>query len=218
MPRKCCVPECKSNYDGQQEKVSAFSFPSDELRKKLWLSKIPRADFVPTKHSVVCAKHFTDSFIVRVDSVTRPDGSVLSVERQVPKLTDDAFPSLFPNCPSYMSSEPPTKRRRPDERREEAVKRDESVYQQWKEADKIKDFTDFTQNINKHVGEKWFSKLIEGVNKKFYSFYSIADSSDSQHSDSAPALQSAIRVFDDMQVQVFTGKAGKYFSIFIPNK
>jgi len=48
-----------------------------------------------TEHTVVCEKHFSPTFIVRVDSVTRGDGSVLSVPRKIPKLTVDAYPSFF---------------------------------------------------------------------------------------------------------------------------
>ena len=92
MVKKCCVPNCRGNYSST-DKVSVFLFPRDPTRRALWLSKIPRADFVPSGESVVCAKHFDEQFIVKIDSVTRPDGSVLTVPRDKVKLRDDAYPT-----------------------------------------------------------------------------------------------------------------------------
>jgi len=53
---------------------------------------ISRENLQVTEHSVVCEKYFSADFIVRVDSVTRGDGSVLSVPRKIPKLTVNAYP------------------------------------------------------------------------------------------------------------------------------
>jgi len=85
-----------------------------EMRAK-WIRVIPRQDLVVHDKTVVCKKHFSEQFIIRVDSVTRDDGTVLSVPRKRLKLTADANPSLFPNTPSYLSSEPARKRRMPEE-------------------------------------------------------------------------------------------------------
>ncbi|GFO47737.1 THAP domain containing protein [Plakobranchus ocellatus] len=122
MPRRCCVPGCKSNYDSQKEAVSTFCFPTDPEKRKLWLQKIGRSgesaepQFEPTKHTAVCVKHFREKFIVRTSSATRPDGSILTVPRAIPKLSDDALPSIFPNLPSHTTHEPPTKGELPVER------------------------------------------------------------------------------------------------------
>jgi hypothetical protein len=107
MPDRCCVPGCRGNYDATKEcveqKVSVFKFPDDpELRAK-WLRMIPRQDYSITKNTVVCEKHFADEFIVKVDIVTRPDGTVLREPRKRPKLAKDAYPSIFPQTPSYLS-------------------------------------------------------------------------------------------------------------------
>ena len=80
MVKKCCVPNCRGNYSST-DKVSVFLFPRDPTRRALWLSKIPRA------------KHFDEQFIVKIDYVTRPDGSVLTVPRDKVKLRDDAYPT-----------------------------------------------------------------------------------------------------------------------------
>ena len=121
------MPNCRGNCNGA-EKVSVFRFPDDSEKRRLWLKKIHREDnFEPTRNSVVCIKHFSEQFIVRFDSVKRDDGSVLTVERSVPKLTNDAYPSLLPNCPSYLSEDPPEKRKRPDKRRAEMEERDNQI-------------------------------------------------------------------------------------------
>ena len=37
MPKKCCVPHCKSNYDSAKRYVPVFSLPFDLTERKLWL-------------------------------------------------------------------------------------------------------------------------------------------------------------------------------------
>lgn len=49
MVFKCCVPNCKGNYDAEN-KVSVFSFPKDDFLRTAWLHAIPRKDFVWTKN------------------------------------------------------------------------------------------------------------------------------------------------------------------------
>ena len=64
MPTGCCVPLCSNQKGGH-------TFPSNPEIKKKWLQKIKRlckhpesgkiVNWIPTKHSVVCADHFTES-------------------------------------------------------------------------------------------------------------------------------------------------------------
>jgi len=125
MPEKCCVPGCRGNYEGtaehDQEKVSIFRFPKDpELRAK-WIRLIPRENLLVHDKTVVCEKHFAQQFIIRFDRVTRTDGSILTVPRKNPKLSPDAYPSIFPNISSYLTSEPSRKRKAPEQRRLEML-------------------------------------------------------------------------------------------------
>ena len=105
MPRKCCVSNCRGNYTGTKL-VSIFKFPADKSKRRLWLSKIPRADFEPSSNSGVCKALFDDSFIIRQDSVRGPGGTrsrsryILTVDREKKKLADDVSPTIFPGCPS----------------------------------------------------------------------------------------------------------------------
>jgi hypothetical protein len=72
----CVVYNCftSSNADknvsnGNADKsVSFFSFPKDEARKDLWVQYCQRRDFVVTKHSKICSKHFTSSQYLRLPS------------------------------------------------------------------------------------------------------------------------------------------------------
>ncbi|CAN8025714.1 unnamed protein product, partial [Ixodes persulcatus] len=101
---RCCVPGCRGNYDNGP-KVRVFSFPSDKSLKAKWLRSIPRKDFVPTKHSRVCEKHFArDCFITTLTHHDESTGRTLEVNRMRTKLTEHAVPTRFPNCPSYFSA------------------------------------------------------------------------------------------------------------------
>ena len=63
MPDKCCIVGCKTNYiDGP--KNSVFYFPQDEELKKKWIRFVNRKKWTPTKHSVICAEHFSDDLII----------------------------------------------------------------------------------------------------------------------------------------------------------
>ena len=103
MPNKCCVVNCTSNYT-TGEKRSAFRFPQDDMRRKSWISAIPRKNFVPTAHHKVCDLHFNKSDIIyeiaQRDSLT---GQLYTATLKYPKLKETAIPSIFPNCPEYFN-------------------------------------------------------------------------------------------------------------------
>jgi len=157
MPEKCCVTGCRGNYEAtaeyEEEKVSVFRFPKDpELRAK-WIRLIPRENLTVHDKTVVCEKHFAQHFILRVDSATRPDGSILTVPRKNPKLTADAYPTIFPNTPSYLTSEPSRKRKAPEDRRLEMSARDEQQFLQWMTDDQISSFDVFCDKIDNFVSD-----------------------------------------------------------------
>ena len=87
MVKKCCVPNCRGNYDDKTA-IPVFRFPKDEERKKLWLTKIKREDFQPKADSVVCAVHFAERFATTSQETD-------SAKKRKPSLTSDAFPSFF---------------------------------------------------------------------------------------------------------------------------
>ncbi|GIZ03575.1 THAP-type domain-containing protein [Caerostris extrusa] len=109
MVNKCCDPGCRSNYDPTVY-ISSFQFPKEEDRRNLWLKKINRKDYSPSKNAV-CIKHFSEKFDIAEDHAVRDDGSALTVKTIHPNLIPDAYPSIFPNQPAYLSSDPVSKRK-----------------------------------------------------------------------------------------------------------
>lgn len=57
MVLKCCVPNCKGNYN-RDNKVHVFKFPADEVMKQRWLHAIPRQNYTVTNYSVVSYYHY----------------------------------------------------------------------------------------------------------------------------------------------------------------
>jgi hypothetical protein len=94
---------------------------------------------------VICEKQFATEFVVREDKVTRPDGTVSSVQRRRPTLTEKAYPTIFPNTPSYLSSEPPQKRKTPVLRRQEMYQRDEQQLNDWIASDRMETFDEMSE-------------------------------------------------------------------------
>ncbi|XP_054719278.1 THAP domain-containing protein 1-like [Uloborus diversus] len=116
MVYTCCVPRCKGNYPNTP-KVQLFSFPKDDELKRKWISAINRQDFIPTKYTKVCEQHFHDSDI-RKEAECYDDrtGKKVTAPLKRFQLNEGAIPTIFPDCPAYMSSnkivrEDPEKRR-----------------------------------------------------------------------------------------------------------
>ena len=64
MVNKRVVFGCNSGYSTCKENVSSFRFPAanPELLQK-WIKFVNRADWIPTKNSVICCKHFESKFL-----------------------------------------------------------------------------------------------------------------------------------------------------------
>jgi len=202
MTDKCCVPGCKENYattsDNDMDKVSIFRFPKDPEMHAKWIWVIPRQVLVVRGKMVVCKKHFSEQFIIRVDIVTRDDGSVLSVPRQRPKLTADAYPSLFPNTPSYLSSEPARKRRTPEDRLLDQSVCDDQQFQQWLADDNICSFDMLDEKLANFVadsGSPW--SIIRSDGCICLCTFDMSD---------VPKIVCAIKVLRDLSVQVYRGQ------------
>lgn len=81
---------------------------------------IPRDNLIVTDDTTVCERHFTASSIVRVDNATRPvDGSVLCVIFKHVKFLNSRL-----TRPSFGSEQPVSKRKTPENRRDEIDSRD----------------------------------------------------------------------------------------------
>ncbi|KAH8029456.1 hypothetical protein HPB51_000552 [Rhipicephalus microplus] len=117
MPGCCCAPGCNSNY-AHGPKARVYWFPMDADQRTTWTRAIPRKDLAPTKYTVVCEKHFhTGDFVTTSTYQDEKTGRVLEVPLQLRRLKPGAIPSLFPNCPSYLSSPTTVVREGPKEKR-----------------------------------------------------------------------------------------------------
>jgi hypothetical protein len=129
--------------------VSVFSYPKEPHLRQQWLRAIHSANYEPGNSAVVCVNHFEERFIIREDTAIRDDGSLLVVPRKIPKLTKDAYPTIFPNQPSYFSCKAPAKRKSPEEREKEIETRNEENHKKLCQEDIIQDFEDFRGKVNK---------------------------------------------------------------------
>lgn len=157
MPRKCSVFGCKSNYKSQTERTTIFSLPSDENRRKVWLRHIP-TDFSEQKQPGVCIKHFDESFVIREDKIM-DRGELKIFPRVIPKLTDDAVPTIFPNTPSYCSKKVSKIKRLADveeDNMQKAIQESVETHQSYLQQDTLDSLADITshlenRNINSNV-------------------------------------------------------------------
>ena len=75
----------------------------DQKLLQVWLKRLARKDFRPSKYSILCSLHFaSDDFIVKSNDLNnkrkRKRESTKLVRR---RLKDDAVPSVFNGLPSY---------------------------------------------------------------------------------------------------------------------
>jgi hypothetical protein len=68
-----------------------FEFPKDDKRRKLWTIRVKRKDFVPSKSSRLCAKHFTNEQFV----VNPLFAAFIGYKMKKLILKPDAEPTLF---------------------------------------------------------------------------------------------------------------------------
>ena len=112
MVNKCSGFSCKSGYKSNKQveslgpRLTFHSFPihNKPLCEK-WLRANPRKDFIPSKHSKLCSLHFKPTDFVE----ERQDTDTARVKRKSKKLIQrylqaDAVPSIFENCPKYLSN------------------------------------------------------------------------------------------------------------------
>ena len=139
MGKSCCVPRCHSGYKG----VDMTGITMHTFRPS-WKEKIPRGgNWNLSKNHGICSKHFVESDFVTttVDSNSRRKRQNLRKHY----ITDDAVPTLFPNCPKYLSKKKKVKRASmgSSEKRKTAVKKRLEEYQKReREKDTARSFKD----------------------------------------------------------------------------
>ena len=97
MVRKCCVTNCRSNYDYKpgDNTVTVYRLPKNQDERGKWLNNIPRENIPITSNTVVCEKHWPTEVTSKLGGTKRP---------QVP-------PTVFQNIPqSQIPTPAPTPR------------------------------------------------------------------------------------------------------------
>jgi hypothetical protein len=102
-------------------------------------------------------------FIVLEDKLTRSYGTVLSVLSKKPKLPENANLTIFPNTPSYLSTEPPRKRKSPVDRRQEMSQRDEQQFNDWMASDRIETFDEMPDKIDNFGNVTWSQNGLSNI-------------------------------------------------------
>jgi hypothetical protein len=99
----------------------------------------------------ISIKHFDERFLMRAFEYVGSDGKQQSVPRPFPKLTLDAYPTIFPDLPSYLTTNLPPQRKTPDQRRVEMDEREESFLEDFLAQDCISDYDTFVWEIREKL-------------------------------------------------------------------
>ena len=149
MGRKCCVPKCRSGYsltntNDEKQSISVFSFPENQELRRKWMRAIPRDNWEPTSNSGVCKQYFKPDDL----ALERTDTNERRKKKKEPlaliRLKSDAIPTIFPNCPAYLSKEIPNRR----SGGATSENRLENYEQRVKEKNNILDEADKVESIN----------------------------------------------------------------------
>ena len=166
MGFKCCVPECRTGYDGPPgaSNLSMHMFPSKEpdLRQQ-WIRNIHRDDQEPTLNHRVCSLHFRDNDF-QIDSkdkkINRKERPNDGLKKRV--LLPDAVPSIFPDLPKYFNIDVPEQRSESTSK-EARFKRQNDAYklksQEFLDADKIASFQELIEKLESEL-PKNITKLV----------------------------------------------------------
>ena len=142
MGKKCLAPKCRSGYAG----VDMNGISMHKFRER-WKEKFPRGgEWNVTCNSYICSKHFTDSDFVtssldKTTSRVRKRNSTLKHKY----LKENAYPTVFPKCPQYLSKKKPkprTSNTTSSERKAIVLQRLEDKKKQEQQLDSIKTLKD----------------------------------------------------------------------------
>lgn len=117
----------------------------------------------------VCEKHFlTSDFVTTSTYRDEKTGRVLEVPLQLRRLKSGAKPSLFPNCPSYLSRPTTVVREGPEEKRlrlegeslQEAIRQSVEAHEEEKKKNNISTFEDLLTALTSFQTNTFWTKLV----------------------------------------------------------
>ena len=90
MPKKCCVGDCTSKYDTEEEYTNVHSFPTDPEERQRWLNVLPNIVPKINKNTVVCVNHWPCDYE--------------TFEKKV--ICALSIPRLYFRCPHHSNAKP----------------------------------------------------------------------------------------------------------------
>lgn len=172
MPYKCCVPGCSGNYS-DDKRVHIFALAKDEQLSKQWVRAIPRDNFQPTKNTRVCEQHFSKGSIKFFNTYfDEKSGKTVDIPLQRPTLLTGSVPTIFPNCPSYLSKPDNNRKSREaksiiqeEQNLQKALTESIQEYETYKKLTTFKNFDEFKQIFESWIlPEKWH-KIVSNLNE-----------------------------------------------------
>ncbi|GBM38946.1 hypothetical protein AVEN_137687-1 [Araneus ventricosus] len=163
-----------------------------QLEKNQWVKSINRTDFIPSSSAVVCIKHFSSQFIIKEDRIVRDDSSELVAPRKIWKVTNDAYPSIFPNQFSHLSHEPSTGRNSPYERITALKLRYDQKFAEWSTNDTVNSFEIFQETYAKKLGDGWLNIRTDN----FVLCYRL-------DINQCPSIVVSIKIYKDLTIEIW---------------
>ncbi|KAH7934612.1 hypothetical protein HPB51_029023 [Rhipicephalus microplus] len=199
---RCCVPNCRGNYDNGP-KVRLFSFPRDAKRRAEWQRAVRRRDVDVRllKDPKVCERHFKSEHLRTTSTYTDCDGRTIEAPMKLTRLTPDAFPAIFPDCPSYISDsrtpreEFELKRKRTEnELLQKAIHESQAAFENEEKQYKVCNLGELISRVN------------ERPNKKFWCTTACKTCLNVAHIEpalQAPEMLVSVVVTEDLSVSVY---------------
>ncbi|XP_077549860.1 uncharacterized protein LOC144162976 [Haemaphysalis longicornis] len=216
---RCCVPMCRGNYDGGP-KVRLFSFPKDPKRRDDWKRAVRRddVDVAQLKDPKVCERHFKPQYLRTTSTYTDVDGRTIEAPMKLTRLTADALPTIFPDCPAYVSDmrktreAPGEKRRRTEnELLQHAIQQSKVTYEAESQENKVQSLLDITSSMERTRNKVFWSPT---VCESCVIFAHVEITSQ------APEIVVSVVVTSDLSVSVFLRNVQLFSSeeLCIPSK
>ncbi|XP_052891941.1 zinc finger protein 436-like [Anopheles moucheti] len=198
MGRKCCVPNCCSNYDTVIKRglpsISTFQFPADPYLLDCWKKAINRPNWIPSKRSSICINHFSPEHIERFDKPAR--------------LKPGAVPSLFPkvqfesenkiNRQSYTSEEILVDKSQPDDVSEtrKGLCTDTKLNVELRMDDCIENFESFKAEVSEKVQDKAWVIVCRPNVVHLFSIHDIDDRC-------AISINASMKIYNSLTMRIF---------------
>lgn len=111
-------------------------------------------------YTQVCERHFMPDHLRTTSKYTDSDGRTIEVQMKLTRLTPDAVPTIFPDCPRYLSEarqsreEPDAKRKRKEDGQlQKAIQESALAHEREEQENKIHSLQDVTSRLHRLRGK-----------------------------------------------------------------